>query len=82
MISKKKKKFTARNMSTFVVEKSAVRTQVLLVVPCQVPGLPRSHTAAFTPNTGHAYLQKSNIVIYKVYETLGMFFNLNIIDKL
>lgn len=45
---------------TFTVVKSAVRTQVLLVVPCQVPGLSRSHTAAFTPNAGHAHLHKHN----------------------
>lgn len=69
-------------MSTFVVEKSAVRTQVLLVVPCQVPGLSWSHTATFTPNAGHAHLQKSNIVTYKVHEFLGIFFTLNITDKL
>lgn len=69
-------------MSTFVVEKSAVRTQVLLVVPCQVPGLSRSHTAAFTPNAGHTHLQKSVIVTFKVYKALGMLFTLNITDKL
>lgn len=47
---------------TFTVETSAVRTQVLLVVPGQVPGLSRSHTAAFTPNAGHAHLHKHNNV--------------------
>lgn len=43
---------------TFVLENRAVRAEILLVVPGQVPGLSRSHTAAFTPNAGHAHLQK------------------------
>lgn len=38
---------------TFFVQRSAVRTQVLLMVPGQVPAFSRSHTTAFTPNTGH-----------------------------
>ncbi len=47
---------------TFFVENSAVRTEVLLVVPGQVPGLSRGHTTAFTPNAGHAHLHKYNHV--------------------
>lgn len=44
---------------TFVVEKSAVGTEVPLVVPGQVPRHSRSHTAAFTPNAGHAHLHNN-----------------------
>lgn len=59
---------------TFLVEKSAVRTEVLLVVPGQVPALSRSHTAAFTPNACHAHLHKNNNVIkQQAYEALGGF---------
>ena len=47
---------------TFLVETSAVRAQILLMVPRQVPGLSRSHTAAFTPNARHAHLHKHNKV--------------------
>lgn len=47
---------------TFVLENSAVRAEILLVVPGQIPGLSRSHAAAFTPNAGHAHLHKHNTV--------------------
>lgn len=40
---------------TFVVETSAVGTKVLLVVPCQVQRLSRSHATTFTPNACHAH---------------------------
>lgn len=45
---------------TFVVAGSAIRTEILLVVPGQVPSLSRSHTAAFTPNACHAHLHIHN----------------------
>lgn len=40
---------------TFLVERSAVRTEILLVVPGHVPALSRSHAAAFAPNACHAH---------------------------
>lgn len=39
----------------FFVERSAVGTKILLVVPGQVPRLSRCYTAAFTPNARHAH---------------------------
>lgn len=42
---------------TFFVQRSAVRTQVLLMVPGQVPAFSRSHTTAFTPNACHTHLK-------------------------
>lgn len=47
---------------TFTVENRAVGAEVLLVVPRHVPALPRSRTAAFTPNAGHANLHKHSNV--------------------
>lgn len=41
---------------TFIVVGGAVRTEVLLVVPGQVPGLSSSNAAAFTANASHANL--------------------------
>lgn len=56
------------------MEKSAVRTEVLLVVPGQVPSLSRCHTAAFTPNACHAHLHKhNNVTKQQAYEALGGF---------
>lgn len=45
---------------TFFVQRSAVRTQVLLMVPGQVPAFSRSHTTAFTPNACHTHLKKKS----------------------
>ena len=56
---------------TFVLENRAVRAEILLMVPGQVPGLSRSHTAAFTPNAGHAHLHKHNRVT--IQQALGEF---------
>lgn len=40
---------------TFVMETGAVGTQVLIVIPGQVPGLSRSHAATFAPYACHAH---------------------------
>lgn len=51
---------------TFLTEAGAVGTEVLLVVPSHIPGLPWSHTATLTTNTRHAHPWRFGIHWFRV----------------
>lgn len=68
---------------TFFVERVAVRTEVLFMIPGHVPRLARCHSTTFTPNACHAHLNNHTDLIKQSYElTEDLLAMLNIVPNI